>query len=139
MYSFVAMGIVTVFEWDLFFPDLLDVFVLGTLPVAARRLFLARAGAIAVFLFGFLFDANVLAPVVLPMATDPPNLLRFVAGHVVAVAAGGLFAAALVLAVQGVLLSLLGERLFRRARRAIWPADWRNDTRSKTVEIASTT
>ena len=119
LYSFVAMGIITVFEWDMFFPDQLDVYVLGTLPVAAHRLFLARAGAIAVFLFGFLFDANVLAPVVLPMATDPPNLLRFVAGHVVAVAAGGLFAAALVLAVQGVLLSMLGERLFRRISLAV--------------------
>jgi len=114
MYSFVAMGLVTVFEWDLFFPDLLDVSVLGTLPVAGLRIFLARLGAIAVFVLGFLFDANVLAPVVLPMATDPPNLLRFVAGDVVAVAAGGLFAAAFILALQSVVLAVLGERLFRR-------------------------
>ena len=119
MYSVVAMGIISVFEWDLFFPDRLDVFVLGTLPVAAHRLFLARAGAIAVFIFGFLFDANVLAPVMLPMATDPPHLLRFVAGDVVAVAAGGLFAAALVVAIQGVLLSMLGERLFRHISLAV--------------------
>ncbi|HEY3627932.1 MAG TPA: hypothetical protein VGL00_16710 [Terracidiphilus sp.] len=119
MYSFVAMGLVTVFEWDLFFPDLLDVFVLGSLPVSGRRVFIARLGAIAVFILGFLFDANVLAPVVLPMATDPPNLLRFVAGDVVAVAAGGLFAAAFVLALQAVLLALLGERLFRRISLSI--------------------
>ena len=33
LYSFVAMGLITVFEWDLFFPDLLDVLVLGTLPL----------------------------------------------------------------------------------------------------------
>ena len=119
IYSFVAMGLVAVFEWDLFFPDLLDVFVLGSLPVSARRVFLARIGAIGVFIFGFLFDANILAPVVLPMATDPPNLLRFVAGDLVAVVAGGLFAAAFVLAMQGVLLSLLGERLFRRISLAV--------------------
>lgn len=114
MYSFVAMGLITVFEWDLFFPDLLDVFVLGALPVSAGRVFLARAGAIAIFIFGFLFDANVFIPLVLPIATDPPNLLRFIAGDVVAVAAGGLFAAVFILAMQGVLLSLLGEWLFRR-------------------------
>src|SRR5579863_2408124 len=114
MYSFVAMGLITVFEWDLFFPDFLDVFVLGSLPVSARRVFLARLGAIAVFVIGFLFDANVLAPVVLPMAADPPNLWRFVAGDVVAVAAGGLFSAALIVGLQGVLLAVLGERLFRR-------------------------
>src|ERR1700722_4296588 len=54
MYSFVAMGIVTVFEWDMFFPDLLDVFVLTTLPIQNRRLFIARVTAIAVFVLGFL-------------------------------------------------------------------------------------
>ena len=114
VYSFVAMGLITVFEWDLFFPDLLDVFVLGSLPIGRSRVFLARLGAIAIFIAGFLFDTNFLAPVALPMATDPPNLLRFVAGNVVAVAAGGLFAAALVIALQAGLLSILGERLFRR-------------------------
>ncbi len=119
LYSFVALGIITVFEWDLFFPDLLDVFVLGALPVPRRRVFLARVAAIAIFIFGFLLDANLLAPVVLPMATDPPSLLRFVAGDVVAVAAGGLFSAAFLLGLQGVLLAVLGERLFRRISLAV--------------------
>jgi hypothetical protein len=119
LYSFVAMGIVTVFEWDLFFPDLLDIFVLGTLPLVGHRVFVARVGAIAVLIFGFLFDANFLAPMVLPAATDPPNLARFVAGHIVAVSGSGLFAAAFILALQGVLLSILGERLFRRISLAL--------------------
>jgi hypothetical protein len=108
------MGIVTVFEWDMFFPDLLDLFVLTTLPVAARRPFLARIAAIAILIAGFLFDANVLAPLVLPAAIDPPKLLRFLAGHLLAVAGSGLFAAVLLLALQGLLLSVLGERLFRK-------------------------
>ena len=82
LYSFVAMGIVTVFEWDLFFPDLLDIFVLGTLPVRESGVFRARVAAIAMFIAGFLFDINVLAPLVLPMAVDPPNLPRFLAGHI---------------------------------------------------------
>ena len=66
LYSFVAMGIITVFEWDMFFPDLLDVFVLTTLPIQNRRLFQARVAAIAIFIVGFLLDANMLAPLVLP-------------------------------------------------------------------------
>src|ERR1035437_3015535 len=66
LYSFVAVGIITVFEWDLFFPDLLDIFVLHSLPIPALRVFLARVTAIAIFVVGFLFDANVLAPLVLP-------------------------------------------------------------------------
>ena len=114
LYSFVAMGLITVFEWDLFFPDLLDIFVLGTLPVASRRDFFARIAAIGILLAGFLFDANILAGLVLPAATDPPNLIRFLGGHFAAVAAAGAFAAALIVAIQSVLLAVLGERFFRK-------------------------
>src|ERR1017187_5351359 len=114
VYSFVAMGIVTVFQWDLFFPDLLDVFVLSTLPIQDLRLFIARVAAIAVLIGGFLFDANFLALLILPASLDPPNLPRFLSGHALAVAGSGLFAAAFVLALQGVLLSVLGEGWFRR-------------------------
>ena len=114
LYSFVAMGIVTVFEWDLFFPDLLDVFVLTTLPIPDRRLFMARVAAIAIFIVGFLFDANFLAPLVIPASFDPPNLTRLLGGHLLAVLGSGLFCSAFILALQGVFLSILGERLFRR-------------------------
>jgi len=114
MYSLVAMGIITIFEWDLFFPDLLDVFVLTSLPVENRRLFRARIAAIAIFIAGFLFDSNFLAPLVLPAATDPPNLIRLLMAHLVAVSMSGIFAAALFLALQGLLLAALGEYLFRR-------------------------
>ncbi|HUV69780.1 MAG TPA: hypothetical protein VMW15_08985 [Terracidiphilus sp.] len=114
LYSFVAIGIVTVFEWDMFFPDLLDLWVLKTLPIAELRVFLARVTAIAIFIAGFLFDANIFAALVLPMAIDPPSLARFFAAHLLAVAGSGLFAAAFILALQGVLLSALGERIFRK-------------------------
>jgi hypothetical protein len=114
LFSFVAMGLITVFEWDLFFPDLLDIFVLGTLPVARRRDFLARIAAIGIFLVGFLFDANFLAPLVLPAATDPPRLLPFLAGHLAGVAAAGVFTSTLILALQSALLAVFGERVFRK-------------------------
>jgi hypothetical protein len=114
LYSLVVMGLIALFEWDLFFPDLLDVVVLGTLPVAQRRVFFGRAAAIAIFIGGFLFDANILAPAILPAATDPPHIAGFLAGHMVAVAAGGLFGAGSVIALQSVLLAIMGERLFRR-------------------------
>ena len=119
VYSFVAMGIVTVFQWDLFFPDLLDVLVLNTLPIPNRRLFFARITAIGVLLLGFLFDANVLATVVLPEAIDPPSLLRFLAGHGLAVGASGLFAAAFILALQGVLLFVFGESWLRKISHVV--------------------
>lgn len=114
VYSMAVLGIATVFEWDLFFPDLLDLLVLNTLPIPNRRLFYARVTSIAVLIGGFLFDANALASLALPEAIDPPNLLRFLAGHVLAVAAGGLFATAFIVAAQAVLLFAFGERVFRK-------------------------
>jgi hypothetical protein len=114
LYSFAVLGIATVFEWDLFFPDLLDLFVLGTLPIHAWRAFSARVAAIALLIAGFLFDTNLFSSFVLPMAMDPPNLLRFLAGHILAVGASGLFAASGILALQCTLLSVFGERLFRK-------------------------
>src|ERR1700733_7914849 len=87
LYSFVAMGIVTVFEWDMLFPDLLDVFVLTPLPVPDRTLFMARGTACAVFVLGFLLDATLPALPVLPATFDPPYLTPFLAGHILAVLA----------------------------------------------------
>ncbi len=114
LYSFVVMGIVTVFEWDLFFPDLLDISVLGTLPIPTRRLFRARVAAIAIFIAGFLFDSNILAPLILPESIEPPSVARLIAGHVLAAFGAGLFAALFVVAFQSTLLALFGERLFRK-------------------------
>jgi len=118
LYSFVAMGLVTIFEWDLLFPDLLDVFVLAPLPVRNSRMFGARVTAIFILLGATLFDSSFLAPLVLPAATDPPHLLRFLAAHLIAVAAAGIFGAAFFLALEGLLLGLLGDRLFRKI--ALW-------------------
>jgi hypothetical protein len=114
VYSFVAMGIVTVFEWDLFFPDLLDIFVLTTLPIENRKLFLARAAAIGILLAGFSFDANLFSSVMLPISIEPDSMARYFAAQVLGVAGAGVFSAASILAVQGIMLSVLGERLFRK-------------------------
>ena len=118
LYSMVAMGIVTIFEWDLLFPDLLDVFVLSSLPVRAVRMLGARVAAIFILLGAALFDSSFLAPVVLPAAMDPPHLLRFWAAHLLAVAASGIFGAAFFLALEGILVGVMGDRLFRKI--ALW-------------------
>ena len=114
VYSLVAMGLAAIFEWDRFFPDLLDVYVLSSLPVESGRLFRARVAAIFLLIAAAIFDANIVALVVLPAATDPANLLRFLAAHIAAVGAAGVFGAALFLALEGTLLALLGDRLFRK-------------------------
>ena len=113
MYSWVAMGIVTIFEWDSFFPDLLDIFVLASLPIQNRKLFLARITAVSIFIGVFLLGTNFLGVIFLPAASDLPSLARHFAAHLLAVSASGLFAAALFLALPGLVLTILGKHLVR--------------------------
>ncbi len=114
MYSFVAIGAVTIFVWDLFFPDLLDVFVLSTLSIERRTLFTARIAAVGLFLGIFLLGTNTLGAIFFPAAADLPSLSRHFSAHLLAVTMSGLCIASFVLAAQGFLLILLGEQLFRK-------------------------
>ena len=114
MYSFVLMGIATVSEWDLLFPDLLDVYVLSVLPLRARQLFAARVLAVALFLGAALLGTSLLGTIFFPLLAGLPGPWRHLGAHAVAVLGSGAFSAASFLAVQGVLLNVLGERWFRR-------------------------
>lgn len=114
LYSFAAMGLLTLFEWDLFFPDLLDICVLSHLPVRNGQTFLARVTAIFLLLAAALFDCNILAFLVLPAAMDPPYLFRFWAAHAVAAGCAGIVGSTIFLGLEGLLLGLFGERFFRK-------------------------
>ena len=119
LYSLVVMGMITVFEWDLFFPHLLDMQVLSPLPIKNRNLFLARVAAVCILIAGFLFNVNILATLALPASIDPPSLGRFLAAHLLAVTASGIFAAAFILGVQGLLLAVFGSAFFQRISLAL--------------------
>lgn len=113
VYAFVVMGIVTVFEWELLFPDLLDVFVLTTLPIPKRVLLRARLFALVIFLAFALMGTNFLGALFFPAVADLHGMWwRHMTAHVMAVAMAGTFAAALFVALQGGLLCLLGRRIF---------------------------
>jgi hypothetical protein len=114
MYSFVVMGAATVYEWDLLFPDLVDVFVLSVQPIASRHLFFARVLALAIFLGLVLFGTSILGIVFLPLVAESHALFRHFLAHSTAVVASGMFAAATFLALQGILLNIVGENIFRR-------------------------
>jgi hypothetical protein len=123
VYSFAVMGAVAVFEWDQLFPDLLDCFVLSPLPIASRTLFTARISALALLLGILLFATNVLGSIFLclwywSMAKSAevysPGYFGHLGPHLAGVLLGGIFAVAFVVALQGVLICVLGERLFRR-------------------------
>jgi len=113
LYAFVIMGAATVFEWDLLFPDLLDVFVLTTLPIPRQRLLLARLLALAIFLTLVLIGTNFLGVLFFPAVADLHHMWwRHVTAHTIAVALAGAFTAAFFVALQGTLLCLLGRKLF---------------------------
>ena len=113
MYSFVAVGAVTIFAWDLLFPDLLDLFILSSLPIVKKRLFLARIVAACLFLGLFLCGINALGAIFYPLLSEPPGLARHMFAHLLAVLGSGAFAATFFLSLQGVMVAVLGERLFR--------------------------
>src|ERR1700691_1246670 len=113
MYSWVVMGGITVFEWDLLVPSVLDVFVLSVLPIAQRKLLLARVAAVLTFLGLFLIGTSSLGIIFFPLATEPSDVPRAYATPFLAVTRPGLCAASMVLALQGLFISLLGARLFR--------------------------
>jgi hypothetical protein len=114
MYSFVVMGAATVYEWDLLFPDILDIFVLSVLPIATRRLFLSRVLALVIFLCLVQFGTSILGNLVFPLAAEQFNFIWHIFSHFIAVTMSGVFAAASFLSLQGVLLNTVGERVFRR-------------------------
>jgi hypothetical protein len=113
LYSFVAVGAVSIFAWDLLFPDLLDLFVLSPLPLVGARLFRSRIVAAVLFLGLFLLGSNALGAIFYPLLSDSPGLARHLLAHVLAVLTSGAFAAAWVLSVQGWMVTVLGVRLSR--------------------------
>jgi hypothetical protein len=113
-YSFLVMSAATVYEWDLLFPDVLDIFVLSILPVSNRKLFFARVLALAIFLFLVQLGTSILGTLFLPMVAEQFNFPRHLLSHFVAVTMSGIFGATCFLSVQGTLLNVVGERIFRR-------------------------
>ena len=114
MYSFIIMGAATVYEWDLLFPDILDIFVLSVLPISARRLFFARVLALAIFLALVLLGTSILGTLIFPLGAGLPSLGRHLLAHATAVLMSGTFTAATFLALQGILINSVGDRIFRR-------------------------
>lgn len=113
--SFVAMGIVATFEWEMLFPDRADFQILLPLPLKAHELFVAKSSALLLFLGIFLIGTNFFAMLPFPAlySHGPAMLIRTFAAHSAAVLLAGIFAALTPLAVEGVILTTLPARWFR--------------------------
>jgi len=114
MFSFVTMGAVTTFSGEMLFPDRIDFLVLSPLPLKPLQTLTAKGCALIGFLLLFLFGSNVFGTLLYPTVARG-NLLRHLYAHGVAVTLAGVFAAAGVLAVNGLLLCVLDQARFRVA------------------------
>lgn len=110
--SFAIMGLVTVLQWDLLFPDRLDALILTHLPIRRARLLVARVAALALLLGGMLLGTASLGILFFPAVADLPGIgLAHFAVHAAAVLTAGLCAICSVIALQGVVVCCLPQRL----------------------------
>lgn len=124
LFSFVVMGLVAIFEWEMLFPDRLDFLILSPTSVKPAKMLGAKAVALGAFIALFLVGCNVCGTFVLPAVTTHvatvnghlqvvSDFWRQFAAHAVAVSLAGLFAALFFVASGGVLLCVLSAREFR--------------------------
>ncbi len=121
-FSMIVIGMVAVLEWDRLFPDERDYANLMPLPLRIKTIFYAKAAALAKFI-GLFILAVAGAPVVLyPLMSSrglrpAPGLghvIWMIIVHGIAVFSGCLFMILFFVALQGVLINLLGYRQFKR-------------------------
>ncbi|MDW5267097.1 MULTISPECIES: hypothetical protein [Acidobacteriaceae] len=112
LFSFVVMGAVSIFEWEMLFPDRQDFLILSPLSLKRKQMLAAKATALIAFMALFLFGCNFFGTLLLPMVSKG-NFYRQILAHAIAVTMAGVFAALFFLALGGVLLCLLGAARFR--------------------------
>jgi hypothetical protein len=110
--SFVVMAGVSIFEWEMLFPDRLDFLVLSPLSIRPLQMLAAKGAALVSFLMLFLVACNVFGIVMLP-AVSKFDFFRQIYAHAIAVLMAGTFAAFLILALGGLLLCVLDAARFR--------------------------
>jgi len=113
-YSMIVMGFVMTLKWDSLFPDRRDYVILGSLPIRYGDLFLAKLRALFIFLAMFAISANVVPTLASPIGRGGgPWWMNFVA-FLSGVYGGALFMVAAFAALQGILITILPDRVFRR-------------------------
>lgn len=117
-FSMTVMGLVTVIEWDMLFPDRRDYANLTPLPIRLSTMFAAKIAALLAFLAIFSVVINAFSPVLFPAVVTQKGPLMtaatFARCHIVSILAANAFVFFFCVAVQGILMNLLGYRAFRR-------------------------
>jgi hypothetical protein len=119
-----ATGLLAVIKWQSLFPGVRDYYALGSLPLRPRQIFLAKLCALLLVTAAAVVVFTALPSVVFPLVSGrrwaiQPSAAGRIAAHAVAsIAASWFFFFALV-ALQGLLLNVLGPRGFVRVSGTI--------------------
>jgi hypothetical protein len=117
-FSMTVMGLVTVIEWEMLFPDRRDYANLTPLPIRLRTMFGAKIAALLAFLTIFSLVINAFSPIMFPAVVLQQQSVLMLPGfarcHIVSILAANTFVFFLCVAVQGILMNVLGYRMFRR-------------------------
>lgn len=116
----VLMGFITVLEWDVIFPDSRDFSNLMHLPIKLGTLFSAKFASLCLFVGLFALGMNSISTLVfwyyLPQWQSSNFIygIRFIFVHLMSVFAANFFVFFVSVFLIGVLMSLLGYKIFSR-------------------------
>src|ERR1700722_5431107 len=125
-FSMLVMGGVTVLEWDALFLLRRDYVSLVPLPIRSRTIFLAKVGALLVFLLPFTVAVNFVSTFLFPLVSYRPSvhtmsviygvilIARPMVAQAISILAANTFVFVSLVAFEGVLLNILTPAAFRR-------------------------
>jgi hypothetical protein len=119
--SMIFVGFITVFEWDMLFPDRKDYLILTHLPIATRTLFYAKVAALAAFLLVITVAIDLCPTFLFPGAVLANNRfgreelgkiitlsfgIRYIVSHGISMLLGNIFIFLSAISLQGALMAL---------------------------------
>lgn len=119
-----AIGLLTAIKWQSLFPGLRDYRVLGSLPLRARQIFVAKLLALLIVAAAAVVTLNLVPSLIFPGVSSSrwafhPALGGRMAAYAASTSAGCYFFFFGLVALQGVLLNLLRPRQFARVTGAL--------------------
>jgi len=117
-------ALLTTLQWQSLFPSLRDCFALAALPVSPREIFAAKFGAVMLIFSAFVvtltgMPAILFAWIVSWYAPGNSSVFLYLAANFAALAGGCIFVFFALVAIQGILLTLLKPHTFARTSTVV--------------------
>jgi hypothetical protein len=124
--SMILIGFITVFEWDMLFPDRKDYQILTPMPVTTRGIFLSKCAALAAFLLLFTAAIDICPTLLFPNVVLSNNsfahrflgktiptilIIRYMVSHAMSMLLANIWIFFSAISLQGIILALMPPRL----------------------------